>query len=116
VGRYQTAYASASCSSLGHGEVVATPHRTHRTLPGRRLSSAPKWCPHQAQSLAGGAAVREYARAALTSLGESLRLPAVPAVTRDAGFANDKEINPLLTDCAKAGIARLTAAEPRSRR
>jgi hypothetical protein len=64
VGRYQTAYAWPSCSSLGHGDVVATPHRAHRILPGRCSSAALKRFPHQVHSLAGGAAVREYATAA----------------------------------------------------
>ncbi|HTB54008.1 MAG TPA: hypothetical protein VK719_02045, partial [Trebonia sp.] len=58
-GRYQTAYASPSCSSLGHGDVVATPQRAHRILPGRYSSSPPNWCPHHAHSVAAGASVSE---------------------------------------------------------
>jgi hypothetical protein len=52
--------------------VVATPHFEHRIRPLRCSSSAPKGCSHQAHSSAGGAAIREYARAGLTSRGESL--------------------------------------------
>ena len=42
-GRYQSPYASPSCVSLGHGDVVATPHRVHQILPVARLSAPSNW-------------------------------------------------------------------------